>query len=76
MLCLDENTRIQVSQTKQLSQEDDSAYQDLGRQKGTKGTQLFLRKPNLLPTKNQPEILILKKQQKTCMMIQSGQSNS
>lgn len=36
MLCLAENTGIQVSQTKQLSQ-DDSAYQDLGRQNGGGG---------------------------------------
>ena len=34
MLCLDENTRIQVSQTKQLSQDDDSAVLDVGRQMG------------------------------------------
>lgn len=36
MLCLDENARIQVSQTKQLSQEDDSAYWDSSRQMGKK----------------------------------------
>lgn len=35
MLCLDENTGIQGSQTKQLSQ-DDSASQDSGRQVGGK----------------------------------------